>query len=93
MIARTDAWSRKCTAAVLHRRRRRSDTRTRTHKKNIQLALVHEETNGRLLLGMKKRGFGAGYYNGFGGKVEAGETIAQAAAREVRACRVRARVW
>lgn len=32
---------------------------------------------------MKKRGFGAGKYNGFGGKVEAGETILQAALREM----------
>ena len=37
-----------------------------------------------MLLGQKKRGFGEGYYNGFGGKVEPGETVAQAAAREVR---------
>jgi 8-oxo-dGTP diphosphatase/2-hydroxy-dATP diphosphatase len=32
---------------------------------------------------MKKRGFGAGRWNGFGGKVEPGETIAEAAAREL----------
>jgi 8-oxo-dGTP pyrophosphatase MutT (NUDIX family) len=32
---------------------------------------------------LKKRGFGAGYYNGFGGKVEPGESIEQAAQREV----------
>jgi 8-oxo-dGTP pyrophosphatase MutT (NUDIX family) len=47
----------------------------------LQLAIV--EKNGRLLLGLKKTGFGSGYYNGFGGKVEPGETIAQAAHREV----------
>jgi hypothetical protein len=35
----------------------------------------------RVLLGMKKRGFGAGKYNGFGGKVEAKETIREAALR------------
>jgi len=33
---------------------------------------------------MKKRGFGAGKWNGFGGKVEAGETIEDAAKRELR---------
>jgi len=38
----------------------------------------------KLLLGMKKRGFGVGLYNGFGGKVDPGETIAQAAARELK---------
>lgn len=47
-----------------------------------QLAIVNQGS--RVLLGQKKRGFGEGYYNGFGGKVEPGETVAQAAAREVR---------
>lgn len=37
----------------------------------------------RILLGMKKRGFGAGRFNGFGGKVETGETIEEAAIREM----------
>ncbi|MEN9647638.1 MAG: hypothetical protein RLY57_442 [Candidatus Parcubacteria bacterium] len=36
-----------------------------------------------VLLGMKKRGFGSGRWNGFGGKVEQGETIEQAALREL----------
>ena len=35
--------------------------------------------DGRVLLGEKKRGFGMGKWNGFGGKVEAGETILEAA--------------
>eukprot|EP00958_Prasinococcus_capsulatus_P028984 scaffold7242_cov400-Prasinococcus_capsulatus_cf.AAC.6 len=37
-----------------------------------------------VLLGEKKRGFGAGYYNGFGGKVEAGETVEEGAYREFK---------
>lgn len=37
----------------------------------------------QVLLGMKKRGFGAGKWNGFGGKVAAGESIEDAAKREV----------
>ena len=37
----------------------------------------------RVLLGYKKAGFGAGKYNGFGGKVEEGETIAGATVREM----------
>jgi 8-oxo-dGTP diphosphatase/2-hydroxy-dATP diphosphatase len=37
-----------------------------------------------VLLGMKKRGFGAGRWNGFGGKVIEGETIEQAAVRETK---------
>jgi 8-oxo-dGTP diphosphatase len=36
-----------------------------------------------VLLGKKKARFGAGKYNGFGGKVEPDETIVQAAAREL----------
>jgi 8-oxo-dGTP diphosphatase/2-hydroxy-dATP diphosphatase len=40
-------------------------------------------TAGRVLLGMKKRGFGAGKLNGFGGKVEPGETLLGAALREM----------
>lgn len=35
-------------------------------------------------MGQKKRGFGEGYYNGFGGKVEQSETILDAAKREAR---------
>ena len=38
----------------------------------------------RILLGMKKRGFGAGKFNGFGGKVHEGETIEEAAQRELK---------
>jgi 8-oxo-dGTP pyrophosphatase MutT (NUDIX family) len=49
-------------------------------KKLLTLVLVHDEE--RVLLGMKKRGFGAGRYNGFGGKLEEGETIEAAAIRE-----------
>jgi mutator protein MutT len=37
----------------------------------------------QILLGMKKRGFGVGRWNGFGGKVEEGETIEQGAHREL----------
>ncbi|MDD2917270.1 MAG: 8-oxo-dGTP diphosphatase [Candidatus Gracilibacteria bacterium] len=37
----------------------------------------------QILLAMKKRGFGEGKWNGAGGKVEAGETIVQAANREL----------
>ncbi|KAM8798476.1 oxidized purine nucleoside triphosphate hydrolase [Eudromia elegans] len=37
----------------------------------------------RVLLGMKKRGFGAGLWNGFGGKVQPGESVEEAARREL----------
>ncbi|KAJ2613528.1 hypothetical protein H4S08_002155 [Coemansia sp. RSA 1365] len=38
---------------------------------------------GQVLLGMKKRGFGKGKLNGFGGKVEPSESIEQGAIREL----------
>ena len=37
----------------------------------------------QILLAMKKRGFGLGKWNGYGGKPEAGETIEEAAQREM----------
>ncbi|CAI5718694.1 unnamed protein product [Hyaloperonospora brassicae] len=46
-------------------------------------AAAHGEQ--QVLLGLKKRGFGAGKWNGFGGKVESTDaSIAAAAAREVQ---------
>jgi 8-oxo-dGTP diphosphatase/2-hydroxy-dATP diphosphatase len=50
-------------------------------KKILTLSLACRENE--ILLGMKKRGFGAGRWNGFGGKVEAGESIEAAAKREM----------
>lgn len=38
--------------------------------------------NDEILLGLKKRGFGAGFWNGIGGKVDFGETVEQALVRE-----------
>ena len=37
----------------------------------------------QILLGRKKRGFGADKYNGFGGKIESGESFRQCAVREL----------
>lgn len=48
----------------------------------LTLCLIHEE--GKILLGMKKRGFGVGRWNGFGGKLHKGETIEEAAIREIK---------
>ena len=45
------------------------------------LCIVHKHPH--ILLGMKKRGFGAGRWNGFGGKVEI-ETIEENIKRETR---------
>lgn len=40
-------------------------------------------SNRKILLGLKKRGFGKGKLNGFGGKVEKDETVEAAAVREL----------
>ena len=48
--------------------------------KLLTLCYVYQAPN--MLLGMKKRGFGAGRWNGFGGKVAPDETVEQAARRE-----------
>ncbi|KAJ2828132.1 hypothetical protein GGI24_002471 [Coemansia furcata] len=47
------------------------------------LVFPMNKQDGKVLLGMKKRGFGRDKFNGFGGKVEAKETIAEGAAREL----------
>jgi 8-oxo-dGTP pyrophosphatase MutT (NUDIX family) len=62
--------------------------------KLLTLVLVFCPEQGRILLGMKKRGFGMGFFNGFGspswnsahvvgGKVEKGEEVDAAAQREL----------
>ncbi len=45
--------------------------------------LLRGDPPGQVLLGRKKCRFGAGKYGGIGGKVKAGETLTQAAAREL----------
>ena len=49
---------------------------------DIRRTLLFLRRDNEILLAMKKRGFGAGLYNGVGGKLEAGETIEQALLRE-----------
>lgn len=49
--------------------------------KEMTLCLIRDKD--RILLGKKKRGFGEGKYNGFGGKLFPGETPEQALVREV----------
>ena len=46
--------------------------------------LCYPIVNGKVLLAMKKRGFGAGKWNGPGGKIEPGESVEDACRRETR---------
>ena len=50
--------------------------------KRMTLGFLH--TKDRILLGKKLRGFGAGLWNGFGGKIEPEETEEEAMARELQ---------
>jgi 8-oxo-dGTP diphosphatase/2-hydroxy-dATP diphosphatase len=50
-----------------------------TTRKILTLAIVRKKNS--LLLGLKKRGFGEGKWNGFGGKVEKDETVSEGAIR------------
>ncbi len=52
-------------------------------RKIYTLVFLRDLSNGRILLGKKKRGFGEGKWNGLGGKVEANESIAEGAIRLV----------
>jgi len=51
-------------------------------KKILTLCFIYQHP--KVLLGIKKRGFGAGRWNGFGGKVRDGETIEEATKREMK---------
>ena len=50
-------------------------------KKVLTLTVIHDGE--KILLGMKKRGYAAGRWNGFGGKLEVGETIEAGMKREL----------
>jgi 8-oxo-dGTP pyrophosphatase MutT (NUDIX family) len=59
---------------------------TRMEEKSYTLIFCRRKNSTGLkevLLGMKKRGFGTGKWNGFGGKIELGETAEQGAIREL----------
>lgn len=50
--------------------------------RKVTLCLIID--NGKILLAMKKRGFGAGLWNGYGGKQVPGESIEETARRETK---------
>ena len=49
----------------------------------VVATVVYIVTDESILLGLKKRGFGIGYWNGFGGKLQENETLESCAVREV----------
>jgi len=49
-----------------------------------EMTLVFFIRDNEILLAMKKDSFGAGNWNGYGGKLQSGETVLQAAIREVK---------
>ncbi|MCU0642052.1 MAG: 8-oxo-dGTP diphosphatase [archaeon] len=53
-------------------------------KRQATLCIILDRAGDRILLAMKKAGFGKGKYNGFGGKLLDGETIEEAAVRELK---------
>lgn len=54
-----------------------------TKKKKItSLGLMRK--GDKILLAMKKRGHGKGFWNGYGGKIQEGETIEEALVREIK---------
>lgn len=53
-----------------------------TEAQDIRRTLLFLRSGDQLLIAMKKRGFGAGKWNGVGGKLEPNETIEQALVRE-----------
>ncbi|KAH0478744.1 MAG: hypothetical protein KVP17_001275 [Porospora cf. gigantea B] len=59
------------------------DAKGRYMAEPLVTTLVHVKRDESLLLGLKKRGLGCGKWNGFGGKVEVGETVRRGARREL----------
>ena len=54
------------------RRKREKKKMTNPTPKPLSLVFVIDEKNEKVLLGRKKRGFGMGKWNGFGGKMDPG---------------------
>ena len=63
----------------------KSSTNSKVEKVYTLILITHHSKK-RILLGLKRRGFGTGFYNGFGGKVEDSidASIAHSAVRELK---------
>lgn len=53
-------------------------------ERTYSLIFVRDRDKKQVLLGLKKRGFGIGKYNGFGGKQEENESIDECCCRELQ---------
>ncbi|WWC86672.1 uncharacterized protein L201_001549 [Kwoniella dendrophila CBS 6074] len=64
----------------------KQDDADNTEKSPIEYTLIFvvDRKKNKVLLGYKRRGVGVDLYNGFGGKVESGESIEECAARELQ---------
>eukprot|EP00520_Triparma_pacifica_P020190 CAMPEP_0118652548 /NCGR_PEP_ID=MMETSP0785-20121206/11375_1 /TAXON_ID=91992 /ORGANISM="Bolidomonas pacifica, Strain CCMP 1866" /LENGTH=146 /DNA_ID=CAMNT_0006545069 /DNA_START=163 /DNA_END=600 /DNA_ORIENTATION=+ len=61
-----------------------SGSNTNLQVKHYTLVILHVPTLSSILLGLKNRGFGCGFYNSFGGKIEKDEDVYESAVREVK---------
>jgi len=52
-------------------------------QKHLTLLFLIDQSTSKVLLGLKKRGFGVNKFNGFGGKLEPGESVLEGALREM----------
>ena len=52
-------------------------------RKHLTLLFLIDQSTSKVLLGLKKRGFGVNKFNGFGGKLEPGESVLEGALREM----------
>lgn len=59
------------------------EARGKTNPMKTVMTLIMIYNDDQILLAMKKRGFGAGRWNGYGGKVAEGESIEDSAKREL----------
>lgn len=60
------------------------ETNKKFRSKELKMTILYVVKNGKLLLGLKKKSFGQGKFNGVGGKLEGRETIEKAMLREAK---------
>lgn len=74
-----------CAAVYIDKPEIPSPPAPRKKRKEYSLVMITESPKRRILLGLKNRGFGTGFYNSFGGKIDpTDESVASGAARELK---------